>query len=203
MLGVVDYGAGNLQSVLNALQILKIDAKLIRDCDQIRKFDKIILPGVGAFGEAMKRLNERNFGQAIKDFAQNSKPILGICLGMQLLFDESDEFGLNAGLGLISGRVCKFDMSKFQKQLKIPHIGWNALNFTKKTAINFGLKQSEYFYFVHSYHVICDDEAVLGKSEYGYEFISAVCKENMYGFQPHPEKSGEIGLKILENFGRL
>ena len=203
MIGVIDYGAGNLQSVLNAFSLLKISADLVRDGNELMKFDKVILPGVGAFREAMKKLDERNFSESIRDFIKSGRPFLGICLGMQLLFEESDEFGLCSGLGLINGRVQKFDNTKFDRSLKIPHVGWNAMKFIKQTPINFGLKDSEFLYFVHSFHVVCDDSVVLGETEYGYEFVSAVCKDNIYGFQPHPEKSSEIGLKILENYGRL
>ncbi|WP_170019347.1 imidazole glycerol phosphate synthase subunit HisH [Campylobacter sp. RM16190] len=202
-IGIIDYEAGNLRSVLNAFKFLGFDAKLVKNCDEVLKFDKIILPGVGAFALAMEKLRAKSLDQAIVEFADSGKPFLGICLGMQLLFDESEEFGLSKGLGIIEGRVKKFDQDRMNNGLKIPHIGWNTINFSKNSVINRNLKRSEYLYFVHSYHVVCDDKFALGYSEYGHKFVSAVCKDNIYGFQPHPEKSQDVGLKILENFGRL
>ena len=202
-IGIIDYKAGNLQSVINAFKFVGFDARLIKDSDEVAKFDRVVLPGVGAFSEAIKRLNASNLDEAIKEFVKSGKPFLGICLGMQLLFDESSEFGHTKGLGLISGKVVKFDESKFSEPLKVPHTGWNGLNFTKNTSINANLNKSEYLYFVHSYHVVCDNKFALANSEYGYKFVSAVNKDNIYGFQPHPEKSHSAGLKILENFGRM
>ena len=203
MIGIIDYGAGNLRSVLNAFESLNLKAKLVGRGEELGKFDKIILPGVGAFGEAMQKLKDRNFIPAIKEAVVGGKPFLGICLGMQLLFEQSEEFGVNEGLGLVKGRVVKFDPSKFDAPLKVPHTGWNTINFTKQTPINKDLAASEYLYFVHSYHVVCEDDATLGFSEYGYKFVSAVHKDNIFGFQPHPEKSHETGLKILRNFGEM
>lgn len=202
-IGIIDYGAGNLKSVLNAFESLNLKARLAGCGEELGKFDKIILPGVGAFGEAMQKLKDRDFIPAIKEAVAGGKPFFGICLGMQLLFDTSEEFGVNEGLGLVKGRVVKFDPSKFDAPLKVPHTGWNTINFTKQTPINKDLAASEYLYFVHSYHVVCEDDAVLGFTEYGYKFVSAVCKDNIFGFQPHPEKSYETGLKILRNFGEM
>ncbi|MFC2491483.1 MAG: imidazole glycerol phosphate synthase subunit HisH [Campylobacter curvus] len=203
MIGIIDYGAGNLQSVINAFEKLNLSARLVRNAEELVKFERIILPGVGAFGEAMKKLKSANLDEAIKDFVASGRPFLGICLGMQLLFEKSSEFGEHAGLGLLRGEVVKFDDAKFDEPLKVPHTGWNVINFVRETPINRGLKKSEYLYFVHSYHVVCDENAVLGSSEYGYKFTSAVAKGNVFGFQPHPEKSHDTGLKILQNFGRL
>ncbi|QKF60731.1 imidazole glycerol phosphate synthase subunit HisH [Campylobacter curvus] len=203
MIGIIDYGAGNLQSVINAFEKLNLSARLVRNAQELAKFERIILPGVGAFGEAMKKLKSANLDEAIKDFVASGRPFLGICLGMQLLFEKSSEFGEHAGLGLLRGEVVKFDDAKFDEPLKVPHTGWNVINFVRETPINRGLKKSEYLYFVHSYHVVCDENAVLGSSEYGYKFTSAVAKGNVFGFQPHPEKSHDTGLKILQNFGRL
>ena len=202
MIGIIDYGAGNLQSVMNAFEKLNLSARLVRNAEELAKFKRIILPGVGAFGEAMKKLKSANLDEAIKDFVASGRPFLGICLGMQLLFEKSSEFGEHAGLGLLRGEVVKFDDAKFDEPLKVPHTGWNVINFVCETPINRGLKKSEYLYFVHSYHVICDENAVLGSSEYGYKFTSAVAIDNVFGFQPHPEKSHDTGLKILQNFGR-
>lgn len=202
-IGIIDYGAGNLQSVCNAFKFVGFKAGLVKNADELAKFDRVVLPGVGAFALAMNRLKELGMDAAIKEFVKSGKPFLGICLGMQLLFDESDEFGVSKGLSLISGRVCKFDETKFKTPLKIPHIGWNVLNFTSKSPLNFNLNPSEYLYFVHSYHLVCEPKFALATTEYGYEFTSAVWADNVYGFQPHPEKSSDTGLKILQNFGRL
>lgn len=203
MIGIIDYGAGNIKSVINAFEFVGQKCELVSDADILYRYDKLILPGVGAYKDAMDRLKASSLDIAIREFVSSKKPFLGICLGMQLLFDESEEFGKSDGLGLIKGRVVKFDSDKFIKPLKIPHVGWNAINFRAKTPINKGLKDSEYLYFVHSYHVICDDSVTLGVSEYGYEFVSAVAVDNVFGFQPHPEKSHDVGLKILRNFVEL
>lgn len=203
MIGIIDYKAGNIQSVKNALSFCGAKFELISEPEKLLKCDKILLPGVGAFGEAMIKLKSANLDEAIKEFVASGRYFLGICLGMQLLFDKSEEFGANDGLGLISGKVIKFNESKFGANLKIPHMGWNTLEFTRQTLINSGLESSVYAYFVHSYHAVCDDKFALAKTTYGYEFVSAVCKENVFGFQPHPEKSHENGIKIIKNFTEL
>ncbi|MCD8212580.1 MAG: imidazole glycerol phosphate synthase subunit HisH [Campylobacter sp.] len=203
MIGIIDYKAGNIKSVINAFNYVGYDCELVSRPEALKNYDRIVLPGVGAFGEAMARLRAENMDDAIKEFVCSGRAFLGVCLGMQLLFDRSFEFGSNEGLGLIKGEAVKFDTNKFDQALKIPHIGWNALEFTRQMPINAGLKSIEYLYFVHSYHAVCDDKFVLAKTGYGYDFVSAVAHENIYGFQPHPEKSHDVGLKILENFGRL
>jgi len=197
---IVDYNMGNLASVKNA--ILKIGAKacIVQEADKLKNFDKVILPGVGAFGDAVKHLEKFNLKEAILDFAKSGKPLLGICLGMQLLFDKSYEFGEHCGLGLIPGEVVPFDKSKFGHRLKVPHMGWNELFVKKETIIFKDLPKSFYLYFVHSYHAVCSNEYVIGTTIYGYEFVSAVQKDNIFGLQPHPEKSHDNGLKILKNF---
>ena len=155
---------------------------------------------MGAFGDAMEHLRERGMVDAIKAFAASGKPMLGICLGMQLLFESSQEFGSHAGLGLIKGRVEHFDVSKFEEKLKVPHMGWNRM-FTKEHPLFVGLDDEHYLYFVHTYHVHCADEKdIIGETYYGYKFTSAVAHDNIMGIQPHPEKSHKNGLKILENF---
>ena len=203
MIAIIDYDAGNIQSVINAVEFLGEKAVLVSKPDDLVKFDKAILPGVGAFGEAMNKLKSANLDKAICEFVAQNKPFLGICLGMQLLFEKSFEFGESDGLGILKGSVVKFDESKFGKNLKIPHMGWNSCEFTQDTAINRNLDKSAYLYFVHSFHVVCDDEIVLSKTNYGYDFVSSVAKDNIFGFQPHPEKSHENGLKILKNFMEL
>lgn len=201
MIGIIDYNAGNLQSVKNALEYVGANCEVIKDPNKLKNFDKIILPGVGAFGDAMEKLRSNGVDESIKEFIKSGKPFLGICLGMQLLFEKSYEFGENLGLGIIKGEVVKFDENKFERKLKIPHVGWNAIKFTKSCKITKNLNDNVYFYFVHSYHVICKQEkCILGKSEYGYEFVSAICKDNVMAFQPHPEKSHSNGLQIFKNF---
>ncbi|ASM40451.1 imidazole glycerol phosphate synthase subunit HisH [Campylobacter sp. RM12327] len=200
MIGIIDYGAGNLQSVRNALDFLGQKCEIINDPNLVCKFDRIILPGVGAFGDAMQKLRANNLDESIKEFIKSGKPFLGICLGMQLLFEKSDEFGENLGLGVIKGEVIRFDENKFDKKLKIPHVGWNCVNFKKSNAITKNLNSSIYFYFVHSYHVVPKEDCVLATSEYGYEFVSAICKDNIIAFQPHPEKSHKNGILIFRNF---
>ncbi len=215
MIGIIDYGAGNLRSVQNAFDYLGAKTQIVREAENLTKFDRILLPGVGAFGEAMSKIRALNLDVALREFIASGKPFLGICLGMQLLFEKSYEFGETAGLGVINGEVVKFDTSKFTDtnlspqnstftpKIKIPHVGWNGLEFAKQTKINANLNDEIYLYFVHSYHVLCDDSVVLGRTNYGYKFVSAVAKDNVFGFQAHPEKSHENGLKIIKNFMEL
>jgi glutamine amidotransferase len=169
----------------------------------------VTLPGVGAFPDAMAHLHQSGMAEAIKAFSDTGRPLMGTCLGMQLLFDESEEFGEHAGLGLIPGKVVAFDASQFDHKLKVPHMGWNEM-FTQTSTLNTqrstlfkSLPEEFYLYFVHSFHAVCDDRYAIGKTYYGYEFVSAVQNENIYGIQPHPEKSHEHGLKIIENFTKL
>jgi glutamine amidotransferase len=192
---------GNLASVLNAFKAIGESAHIVSTPDEIKKYERVILPGVGAFGDAMEHLKEYAMVDAIKEYAKSGKPLLGICLGMQLLFEESEEFGNTKGLGLIDGNVKKFDQSQMKQNLKIPHMGWNKI-VTRDSKLFDGLN-NPYLYFVHSYHVRTDDKNVIGTTEYGSEFVSAVNSDNIYGFQPHPEKSHENGLKILQNFMKL
>jgi len=203
MIGLIDYNMGNLRSVSNAFEKLGVSVKIIQKAEEIALCDKIILPGVGAFKDAMQCLKEREMDEAIRDFATSHKPLLGICLGMQLLFESSVEFGKSVGLGLIEGEIVQFDTSRFQSRLKVPHMGWNELFITQKSALFKGMPEAFYLYFVHSFHAQCDEKYVIGKTMYGYEFPSAVQKDNVYGFQPHPEKSHDNGLKILKNFVEL
>ncbi len=197
MIAIIDYNMGNLASVKNAFDKLNKKVDIISDADKIKNYDKIVLPGVGAFGDAMEHLEKYSMDEAIKEFAKSGKYMLGVCLGMQLLFDSSEEFGSSEGLGLINGEV-----KYFQTELKVPHMGWNEM-FAKDDKLFNGLNKKLFLYFVHSLHVACDEKYVIGKTFYDYEFVSAVKKENIYGFQPHPEKSHNNGLKILENFVML
>jgi len=203
MIAIVDYNMGNLASVQNAFAKLGKETVVESNPAKFKEYDKLILPGVGAFGDAMQHLRERNMIEPLKEFAASEKPMIGICLGMQLLFESSNEFGQNEGLGLIKGHVKAFDESKFSEPLKVPHMGWNRM-FTKEHPLFVGLDDEHYLYFVHTYHVTCtDEEDIIGSTEYGYTFTSAVAHKNIMGIQPHPEKSHENGLKILENFIKL
>jgi glutamine amidotransferase len=197
MIGIVDYNMGNLASVLNAFNKIGAKAEIVKEADKLKKYDKLLFPGVGAFGDAMEHLKATNLDESILDFVKSGKFVLGVCLGMQLLFEESEEFGKHKGLGIIKGKVVKFKTTK-----KIPHMGWNKMFFKKESKLFHKLNEP-YLYFVHSYHVVCDEEYIIGSTIYDYEFVSAVNKDNVYGFQPHPEKSHNEGLKILKNFINL
>jgi glutamine amidotransferase len=204
MIAIVNYNMGNLGSVVNAFEKIGAKVEIQSNPERLKEYSKLILPGVGAFGDAMEHLKEVGLDSAIKEFANSGKYILGTCLGMQLLFNKSQEFGEHKGLGLIDGEVVEFNKNSFDnKELKIPHMGWNEIFVQKDDKIFNTLPNEFYQYFVHSYHVVCDDAYAIGKTYYGYEFVSAVKKVNIYGFQPHPEKSHEIGLKILENIVKL
>ena len=203
MIAIVDYNMGNLASVQNAFAKLGCETVVESDPLKFKDYEKLILPGVGAFGDAMEHLRERNMISALQEYAKSTKYMLGICLGMQLLFESSEEFGEHEGLGIIKGHVKHFDASAFSEPLKIPHMGWNRM-FTQKHALFENLDEEHYLYFVHTYHVVCENEKnIIGRTNYGYEFTSAVASGNVFGIQPHPEKSHENGLKILENFINL
>ncbi|MFK5937108.1 MAG: imidazole glycerol phosphate synthase subunit HisH [Sulfurimonas sp.] len=203
MIAIVDYNMGNLASVKNAFAKLGQDTVIVSDPQKFQDYDKLILPGVGAFGDAMEHLKERDMIQALKDFAKSGKYMFGICLGMQLLFESSEEFGKHEGLGLIKGNVTAFDTAAFSEPLKVPHMGWNRM-FTTNHPLFKNLDEEHYLYFVHTYHVNCADEKdIIGRTNYGYEFTSAVAHKNVMGIQPHPEKSHDNGMKILENFINL
>lgn len=194
---------GNLASVKNAFDLLGEKVVVESDPDKLCRYDKVILPGVGAFADAMDHLSSRGMDEAVRHYAQSGKYLLGICLGMQLLFESSEEFGINPGLALVKGRVVAFDSSRFHTPLKVPHMGWNRM-FTKKHPLFEGLDEAHYLYFVHSYHALCsNEEDSIGESVYGYRFTSAVAHDNVMGIQPHPEKSHKNGLSILKNFINL
>ena len=203
MIALIDYKIGNLKSVMNAVEKAGGQITLVKEPSELKKYDKAILPGVGAFGDAMKFLNQNGMSSAVKEFAASSKPLLGICLGMQLLFEKSEEFGSRAGLGLIEGEVAMFDKARFDEPLKVPHMGWNTLDIKRDNPLLKGVKNGTYLYFVHSFHAITDAKYVSAFTRYGYDFASVVQKDNVFGFQPHPEKSHENGLKIYKNFVEL
>lgn len=194
MIQIINYGAGNIRSVENALKALDESYEIISRPNQIRDDAKIIFPGVGAAGSAMENLRESGFYRAIPGLKQ---PFLGICLGMQLLLPYSEENETEC-LGIIPGKVKKFSLGK-----KIPQIGWNKVFITQDDPIFTDITDESYFYFVNSYYVEVDDPSILGKSFYGQKFISVIKRNNFYGTQFHPEKSGEIGMKLLSNFCKL
>ncbi len=200
MIAIIDYNMGNLASVRNAFSKIGAKTEIVRDPEAISRYDRVILPGVGAFGDAMAHLRKSGMDEAIKTFARSGKPMLGICLGMQLLLERSEEFGEHEGLGLIPGSVVHFDKTKFPKPLKVPHMGWNELFIKARTPLFKGLPDAFYLYFVHSYHAQCDEAYVMGETLYGYRFPGAIYNENIFGLQPHPEKSHDSGLQILKNF---
>ncbi|MDR1460046.1 MAG: imidazole glycerol phosphate synthase subunit HisH [Campylobacteraceae bacterium] len=203
MIAIIDYKMGNLQSIINAIEKVGRKAVLVKKPKELKKYKKAILPGVGAFGDAMKFLNQSGMDEAVKEFAHEGKKLLGVCLGMQLLFEKGLEFGEHAGLGLIEGNVVTFDKSRFDMPLKVPHIGWNSLVIKQQNPLLEGLREDTYLYFVHSFHIKTDDKYVSAVTHYGYDFASVVKKNNIFGFQPHPEKSHENGLKIYKNFMEL
>ena len=198
MIALIDYNVGNLASIINAFKKVGSDITLVSNPEELKNYDKAILPGVGAYGDAMEHLKDRGMDEAIKEYAKSGNYMIGICLGMQLLFQESEEFGQNSGLGLIDGSIKYFDVDRVGDR-KIPHMGWNEMRCSDD-AIFAGLNPKNYLYFVHSLHAVTDEKNIIGKTTYGYEFCAAVRKDNIYGFQPHPEKSHDIGLKIVKNF---
>lgn len=201
MIALIDYGVGNLRSVEKAFESLGHKIAVTSDPDQIATAEKVILPGVGAFGAAASTLRERGLEDVALEAARSGKPFLGICVGMQLLFDASEEMGIHAGLGLLPGRVKRFPDAP---GIKIPQIGWNALHFPKASALMAGLDEGAMVYFVHSYYCAPEDaETVAASTEFTLSYCSAVAQDNIYGVQFHPEKSGKIGLRILDNFARL
>ncbi len=202
-IAILNYNIGNLSSVKNALNALGAEAQIISNPSEVSNFDKLILPGVGAFGDAVAHLNQSGMSEAIKDFAKSGKYLLGICLGMQLLMDKSYEFGEFSGLGLIKGEVVKFK----SESLKIPQMGWNRIEIMRESPLLKGLHSvpnGAFLYFVHSFYVKNrHSENVIATCDYGVTFSAIIQKDNIFGIQPHPEKSANIGLKILENFINL
>lgn len=199
MIAIIDYGVGNLFSLASSFKAVGADTVVTGDPDIIRKADKLILPGVGAFEDAARKLFESGLDKVIKEETDKGKPLMGVCLGMQLLFDESHEYGIHKGLGLINGKVVPMK-GKLPKELKIPHIGWNALHFKNETEIFKHIKDGVCVYFVHSYYAQTDEENITATTDYGCEITASVHKGNIYGCQFHPEKSGNVGLNILKAF---
>lgn len=201
MIAIIDYDAGNLKSVAKALSFLGREAEISRDPKKILSADKVVLPGVGAFGDAMARLKQYGLIPVIRQVADQGTPFLGICLGLQLMFEGSEESEGVEGLGLLKGRILRIPDST---GLKIPHMGWNSLDIRPDTRLFAGISSGEYVYFVHSYYLRAEEEeAVAAVSEYGVRIHAAVEKGCLYACQFHPEKSGDVGLKILRNFVEL
>ena len=195
---IIDYGVGNLKSVANAMAYLGLETRVTGDAGEVERADAVILPGVGAFPDAADRLRRTGLDRVVKAQA-GRKPILGICLGMQLLLEESDEVRPTPGLGLIPGRV-----ERIPTQLKLPHIGWNSLTFPNPCPLFQGLEEGAWVYFVHSYCAVpARPEQVAAATDYGVPVTAAVCSGTVFGCQFHPEKSGETGLQILRKFGGL
>lgn len=199
MVAIVDYGVGNLFSLRSSFGKIGEEVTVTSDEAVLRSAEKIVLPGVGAFGDAADKLEKSGLGRVIAEEAEAGKPLLGICLGMQLLFEKSYEYGEYKGLGLIPGEVCAIS-EIIPAELKIPHMGWNALNLRKPSLLFKRCREGEFVYFVHSYHAVTEDKYISATTEYGADLTAAVESGNVYGCQFHPEKSGEVGLKILKAF---
>ncbi len=202
MIALIDYGISNLRSVQKAFEHLGTEATLVDTPDRIAQADRLILPGVGAFPAGLQGLRERGLIEPIRQAARDGKPLLGICLGMQLLFESSDEMGETQGLGLLPGKVARIGrQSSAVRGLKVPHMGWNQLDIVREHPLVRGLASGSYAYFVHSYAVYPDQrEIVLATTDYGGAFASIVGRDNVCGLQFHPEKSQAVGLKLLKNF---
>ena len=199
MVAIINYGLGNLGSIANMLKVIGVKNIITADPEKIENADRIILPGVGAFDAGMSKLNELGLADLIKRNAGTGKPILGICLGMQLLGNTSEE-GKLPGLSLIDCECKRFDIP-VELNLKVPHMGWDIVEFKKKVPLLDGIEGRQRYYFVHSYHVVCKNyEDVMMTCDYGYEFACAVNNKNVYGVQFHPEKSHDFGMRLLENF---
>ena len=202
MIAIIDYGVGNLFSLESSFAAIGAEVTVTADPDVLAKADKLLLPGVGAFEDAAKKLRQSGLAAVVKEQASLGKPLLGICLGMQLLFDKSYEYGEHTGLGLIPGTV-KPIADVIPKDLKIPHIGWNALHFKETCPIFKDITEGDCVYFVHSFYAADCEAFTVATAEYGAELTAAVARDNVYGCQFHPEKSGTVGLKILKAFAEL
>ncbi|NMC75051.1 MAG: imidazole glycerol phosphate synthase subunit HisH [Geobacteraceae bacterium] len=206
MIAIIDYGMGNLRSVQKGFEKVGFEAVVTSEPKAVLEADRVVLPGVGAFRDCMKNLEEGGFIEPILRVIREGRPFLGICLGLQLLFTESEEFGLHAGLNVIPGRVVRFPegMKENGEELKVPHMGWNQVSMKRRPPAFEGIPDGSSFYFVHSFYVKPEDPSVVATTtDYGIEFCSSVWKENIVATQFHPEKSQEMGLSILKNFGEM
>jgi len=201
LIAIIDYGMGNLASVKNAFLKLGYKTFISSKPDDILSADRVVLPGVGAFGDAINSLQDTGLDRTIYRIVKESKPLLGVCLGLQLLFTESEENGVHKGLDIIQGRVIKFKLPSFYK---VPHMGWNEVKPDPGSQLFKNILPGSYFYFVHSYYVVPEDNSFAAAvSDYGLDFICAVEKDNLFATQFHPEKSGSIGLEVLKNFAEI
>jgi glutamine amidotransferase len=201
MIAIVDYGMGNLRSVQKGLERVGFDALVTRDVGQIQAARGVVLPGVGAFSACMENLGKFGLIEPVREVVRQNKPFLGICLGFQLLFSESEEFGKQKGLDLFSGKVIGF---RADENLKVPHMGWNRIEKKKYSPFLEGIFSGDYVYFVHSFYVVPDDSSLIATTtDYGSSFVSSIVTERLFACQFHPEKSQELGLRILANFGRF
>jgi glutamine amidotransferase len=206
MIAIIDYGMGNLRSVQKGFEKVGFDAVVTADPKVVLEADRVVLPGVGAFPDCMRNLEQGGFVEPLLRVIQGGRPFLGICLGLQLLFTESEEFGVHKGLDVISGRVIRFPegMEENGEELKVPHMGWNQLAIRSRPPVFAGIDEGTNVYFVHSYYVKPADEAVVAATtDYGIEFCAAIWKDNIVATQFHPEKSQEKGLRMLKNFGEM
>jgi len=200
MIAIIDYNSGNVRSVQKAFEYVGFDAVITNDKNIINNATHLVLPGVGAFGDCYKNLLNTDLIETLHDNIKSGKPFLGICVGMQLLFEKSFEFGIHEGFGYFDGNIKKFPEEIVKEGKKIPHMGWNSINIVADHPILKGIKSGDYFYFVHSYYAPINDNTIV-TCNYGVEFTAAVAKNNIVGVQFHPEKSAENGLKIIKNFG--
>lgn len=201
MIAIVDYQMGNLRSVQKGFERVGYSATITQDPNDLRRADKIVLPGVGAFGDAMDELSSRGFVQPLCEEVQRGKPMLGICLGLQLLFEVSDEGGRQEGLGILEGEVVRFDLPA---AYKVPHMGWNQAHIVRPAPILESIEDQTHFYFVHSYYVVPEDPSIVAiETEYHKPFCAMIWRDNLFATQFHPEKSQAAGLAILKNFASL
>ena len=208
MIAVIDYGMGNLRSVEKAFQAIGAQVIVTHDRNLILNADSIVLPGVGSFKDCMNNLQKLNLIDPIRESINNGKPFLGICLGLQILFDESEEYGPVAGLGILAGKVVRFpnkiSETKNGPLIKVPHMGWNKILVKKTDSLFETVETTPYFYFVHSYYVVPEDPSIVATvTHYGIEFVSGIQYKNIYAFQFHPEKSQTLGLSLLKRFSNL
>jgi len=200
MIAIIDYGAGNLRSVEKAFQAVGVAVQVSSDAGLLSEAEKLVLPGVGAFGDAMEKLRAAGLDKLVQRAAQEGKPILGICVGLQLFFDEGFEFGRHQGLGLLRGRVVRFP----ENGIRIPQVGWNQVELQRPSPLFNGIEDRSFFYFVHSYYTQADaEEDILGITEYGIRYASVCARGRIFGVQFHPEKSQDNGLRLLKNFAEL
>ena len=199
MVAIIDYGVGNLFSLQSSLAAIGQEAVVTSDIEEIRRADRVILPGVGAFQDAAEKLRSSGMDRAVKEEAARGKPLLGICLGMQMLFERSYEYGVHEGLGLLKGEIRPI-AERIPAGLKIPQMGWNSLRFVQESPLLKYSREGEYVYFVHSYSAVNCEDSLLAVTEYGADLTAAVGKGNVFGCQFHPEKSGDVGLRMLKAF---